>query len=418
MDNSMRFAALRALENAEQAAKERHAVKMKHLQEMMEEQTEEVKSILFAFIRTYGKDFGIEISEETQDRISLVDTARLTMDAACLMIDSLRQKSDADEIAALKQENARLKQQLAALCPAPVQTHNMTIEVVETSGEIIEVTRPAPAPAAIAQPAPDPVEATPLPDGSLEDQILCLAGVAQFLLVPNLVSSCAKKLNVDPASIEAGVSNLVTSGHIATHKTNRFFKNGREYPAAFSITPNGAELLRQKGQNGLVNAVQRLSALNQIALEEMPLLGYFVEEVLLRHGYTQAQYAPEITIPDANGIRAFTPHVLLSLYGDPVYLMYLGEKYVAKGITPYYRVLFDLTKGPMHFLCLNPRTARTIQSDITYLTSGNAASKPDLHISNVDDLEIYESLVKAGQIKPTPKSIWFGSMRNKRVEER
>ena len=47
MDNSMRFAALRALENAEQAAKERHAAKVKHLQEMMEEQTEEVKSILF-----------------------------------------------------------------------------------------------------------------------------------------------------------------------------------------------------------------------------------------------------------------------------------------------------------------------------------------------------------------------------------
>lgn len=393
MDRTIRTAALRALVNAERDAKERYSRQMR-----------EAKSILYGFIRRYGK---LNISAEIQENATIVEAARSTVEIAAHVINQMKLQLETTDLDALKTENARLKEELEALKKATVHPavapHSETLiaPAVESPG--------ADVPDIVA--ALVPVEVTPLSDGSLEDQILNIAGAAHILLVPNLVTLCAEKLNTDRATIEAGLDNLVKSGHIEIHKATRPSKTGDEYAPAFSLPLQGSEVLRQKGLTP-ANVGRRLWGTDQFFPEELPLFGYFTEEVLPDHGYVLTQYLPAI---NRDREYSLVPHALLQKNGTPIYLMFVGEKYGPKGISGPYQFLRSLTRGEMYFIGLTPRLAKTIQSDIAYLTSGKTDPVPNLHISNVEDLAAYEELVTSGQIKQTAETVWFGSMRNKRL---
>lgn len=396
MDRTIRTAALRALLKAERESRERYQSEMR-----------EAKTILFNFVRNYGK---LTITKAEEENASLIEAARYAVNTAIHVINQLRSQLDGDlkakELATLKAEITRLQEQLAAARTQPLSSAQQVAKAAGAPGGAEEVV-------VASRPTSTQSEPTPLVDGSLEDQILSLAGALNIMLLPTLIDLCAKRLDVDRASVEDGVKNLVTSRNLAIHNTSRVSKNGGEYPAAFSITAQGVDAMRKKGQEEPVNPVQRLSTLDQIWPEEMPLLGFFVEDVLLRHGYTQAQYATEITFTGANTTRTFMAHAFLYLNGEPVYLMFLGEKYRKGDINAYYDDLNRLTKGKMYFVCLNARTVRALESDIAFLISGKTDPKPDLHIANIDDLALYQEQVNSRQIKQTEESIWFGTIRKK-----
>ncbi len=395
MDRTIRTAALRAILKAERESKERYGAEVR-----------ETKTILFNFVRSYGK---LPITKAEEENASLIEAARYAVNTAVHLINQLRSQLDSDlrakELADLKAEITRLQEQLAVARTQPLSPQVVKAAGVTGGGEEVVVA---------SLPTPAQSEPTPIMDGSLEDQILSLAGALNIMLVPTLIDLCAKRLGVDRAGIEDGVKNLVTSGNLAIHKTSRVSKNGGEYPAAFSITAKGVDALRKKGQEGPVNPAQRLLDLNQMWPDEVPLFGFFVEDVLLRHGYTQAQYTPEITFTGADTTRTFMAHAFLYLNGEPIYLMFLGEKYRKSDINAYYDDLNRLTKGKMYFVCLNARTARTLESDIAFLISGKTDPKPDLHIANIDDLALYQERLNTQQIKQTEESIWFGVMRVKK----
>ena len=390
MDNSLRSAALHALVGAEKEAREKALP-----------QLDEAKTILYEFVRAYGN---LSVPGEAQSNATMAEAARMAVDVAVHQINQLKaQRANSGgegELALLRAENARLREQ--------------------QNGPIAAIQAPAAHPPAtdltvdsIVEPKLVLTEAAPIEDGSLEERILSLATTMQAMRLTSLISQCVEKLGVDRTSAEEGIKSLVSSGVLTVHEASRLTRNGARYAPVFGFSEAGEEALRKRGLEKPVHAVGRLSATEQIWLEEMPLLAHFVEEVLPRHGYRLVQYAPEIAFTGPSGTHTFTAHALLSLNETPVYLLYLGEKYKKGDINPMYDDLYRLTKGEMYFLCLNPRTVRALESDVTFLLSGKTVSRANLHIANIDDLAFYDEQVAAGQMRVTGDSIWFGTIRRK-----
>ena len=390
MDNSLRSAALHALVGAEKEAREKALP-----------QLDEAKTILYEFVRAYGN---LSVPGEAQSNATLAEAARMAVDVAVHQINQLKaqraNRGGEGELVLLRAENARLREQ--------------------QNGPISALQTPAAHPPAtdlavdsMVEPVLVRTEAAPIEDGSLEERILSLAATMQAMRMTSLIGQCVEKLGVDRASAEEGLKSLVSSGAMTVHEASRLTRNGARYAPVFGFSEKGEEALRKRGLAKPIHPVGRLSATEQIWLEEMPLLAHFVEEVLPRHGYNLIQYAPEIAFTGPSGAHTFIAHALLSLNETPVYLLYLGEKYKKGDIYPMYDDLYRLTKGEMYFLCLNPRTVRTLESDVTFLLSGKTGSRANMHIANIDDLALYDEQVAAGQMRVTSDSIWFGAIRRK-----
>jgi len=397
-------ATLRALTKAERDRRERYAKQM-----------DEAKKILVEFIKKIGEEHKIPVRQSVETELTLVEVTRFAVQMADQAIRQLNQalkqnepSQAQNEITRLQQEIQRLQAELtAARLHTPTTPDAIPPEQSRARAPTLTIAfdnSPA------AEPAPDP-----LPDGSLEERLLHLAGSSRTIRLPGLIEAGIAKLNLPEAEIEAGIQSLVSRKHLVVINPMPSFipKSGISIPSAFSLTPQGVSAYNLKSSAPAIPVGDWLANSGQLWLEEVPLLAHFVEDVLPRYGYTFDRYLPENAVLDQDGTgqHLFVAHALLYHNGTPVQLMYAGDRYVKGGIDQYFNDFIQATKGNIHFVCLYPRTVRQVVSDLNFRASRNPTSTVTPRITNFDDVLIYEQRLRSGEIKPDENSIWFTSLR-------
>ncbi|HPH94365.1 MAG TPA: hypothetical protein PKW33_00715 [Anaerolineaceae bacterium] len=398
-------ATLRALTKAERDRRERYAKQM-----------DQAKKLLVDFIKRIGRDHDIRVRESVETELGLVDLTNYAIMMADEVIKRLNEaqpahnqaQAGASEITRLQQEIQRLQAELTA-ARFYTQTTPDAIPPEQSRARAPTLTI-APDYSPAAETAPDP-----LPDGSLEERLLHLAGTSRTIRLPGLIEAGIAKLNLPEAEIEAGIQSLVSRKHLVVINPMPSFipKSGISIPSAFSLTPQGVSAYNLKSSAPAIPVGDWLANSGQLWLEEVPLLAHFVEDVLPRYGYTFDRYLPENAVLDQDGTgpHLFVAHALLYHNGTPVQLMYAGDRYVKGGIDQYFNDFIQATKGNIHFVCLYPRTVRQVVSDLNFRASRNPTSTVTPRITNFDDVLIYEQRLRSGEIKPDENSIWFTSLR-------
>lgn len=398
-------ATLRALTRAERERRERYAKQM-----------DEAKKLLVGFIKRIGHDHNIRVRESVETELGLVDVTNYAIMMADEVIKRLNEaqpahnqaQAGASEITRLQQEIQHLQAELTAVrLNTPTTPDAIPPEQSRARAPTLTIASDnSPA----AEPAPDP-----LPDGSLEERLLHLAGSSRTIRLPGLIDICAEKLNLPRQEIEAGIQSLVSRKHLVVINPMPSFipKSGISIPSAFSLTPQGVNAYNLKSSTPAIPVGDWLANSGQLWLEEVPLLAYFVEEVLPRYGYTFNCYLPENAVMDQDGAgqHLFVAHALLYHNGEPVLIMYAGDRYSKGGVDQYYDDFCRATNGRMHFVCLYPKTTRQLVSDLNFRASRNSFSTVTPRITNLDDVFLYEQRLKAGEIKPDENSIWFSTLR-------
>ena len=397
-------ATLRALTKAERDRRERYAKQM-----------DEAKKILVEFIKKIGEEHKIPVRQSVETELTLVEVTRFAVQMADQAIRQLNQalkqnepSQAQNEITRLQQEIQRLQAELtAARLHTPTTPDAIPPEQSRARAPTLTI---APDYSPAAETAPDP-----LPDGSLEERLLHLAGTSRTIRLPGLIEAGIAKLNLPEAEIEAGIQSLVSRKHLVVINPMPSFipKSGISIPSAFSLTPQGVSAYNLKSSAPAIPVGDWLANSGQLWLEEVPLLAHFVEDVLPRYGYTFDRYLPENAVLDQDGTgqHLFVAHALLYHNGTPVQLMYAGDRYVKGGIDQYFNDFIQATKGNIHFVCLYPRTVRQVVSDLNFRASRNPTSTVTPRITNFDDVLIYEQRLRSGEIKPDENSIWFTSLR-------
>lgn len=396
-------ATLRALARAERERRERYAKQM-----------DEAKKVLLEFIKKIGEEHKIPVRQSVETELTLVEVARFAIQMADQAIRQLNhalkqnEPSQAqNEINRLQREIQRLQAELtAARLHTPTTPDAIPPEQSRARAPTLTI-------ASDNSPAADEPVPDPLPDGSLEERLLHLAGSARTIRLPGLIDICAGTL--PRQEIEAGIQSLVTRKHLVVIKPMPSFipKSGVPISPAFSLTPQGVSAYNLKSSAPAIPVGEWLANSGQLWLEEAPLLAHFVEEVLPRYGYTFNRYLPENAVLDQDGAgqHLFVAHALLYHNGEPVLIMYAGDRYVKGGVDQYYDDFYRATNGRMHFVCLYPKTTRQLVSDLNFRASRNSSSPVTPRITNLDDALVYEQRLQAGEIKADENSIWFTSLR-------
>jgi len=384
--------------------------------ECYEKQMDEAKKVLIEFIKKIGEEHKIPVRQLVETELTLVEVARFAIQMADQAIRQLNhalkqnEPSQAqNEITRLQREIQRLQAELTA-----ARLHNpMTPEAI--SPEQSRARAPTLTIVSDNSPAADESVPDPFPDGSLEERLLHLAGSARTLRLPGLIDICAEKLNLPRPEIETGIQSLVSRKHLVVINPMPSFipKSGAPIPPAFSLTPQGVSAYNLKSSAPAIPVGDGLANSGQLWLEEAPLLAHFVEEILPRYGYTFNRYLPENVVLDQDGAgqHIFVAHALLYHNGEPVLIMYAGDRYVKGGVDQYYDDFYRATNGRMHFVCLYPKTTRQLVSDLNFRASRNSSSTVTPRITNLDDALVYEQRLQAGEIKADENSIWFSTLR-------
>jgi len=396
-------ATLRALTKAERDRRERYAKQM-----------DQAKKLLVDFIKRIGRDHDIRVRESVETELGLVDVTNYAIMMADEVIKRLNEaqpahnqaQAGASEITRLQQEIQRLQAELtAARLHTPITPDAIPPEQSRARATTLTI---VPDSSSAAEPAPDP-----LPDGSLEERLLHLAGSSRTIRLPGLIDICAEKLNLPRQEIEAGIQSLITRKHLVVIKPSYTHKTGVTIAPVFSLTPQGVNAYNLKSNSPAVPVADWLANSGQLWLEEVPLLAHFVEEILPRYEYTFNRYLPENAVMDQDGAgqHLFVAHALLYHNGEPVLVMYAGDRYAKGGVDQYYDDFCRATNGRMHFVCLYPKTTRQLVSDLNFRASRNLSSPVTPRITNLDDALVYEQQLLTGEIKPDEKSIWFSVLR-------
>jgi len=397
-------ATLRALVKAERTRRERNKKEMS-----------EVKSVIVEFIRMLEKDQKIPVQSDFEE-LSLPDLARLAVQMASQAIRDLSRALSEEgrtqmvnELARLRQEVTALQTELAAV-PRPLAPAAYTPPTGQNSAEPTLTAAPQPAP-----PPPPPPE--PLPEGSLEDRVLRLAGESTSLILSDLMRTCIEKTGHPEAEIKKAIDALAADRRLVVIVPSYAPKTGSiSIPAAFSLTARGASTLNMRS-NGTSPAVSTADCLvnsgKLLWLEDVPLLAFFAQVLAPQYGYQLIRYLPENAVSTQNepGSHLFVTHALLSSpTGDQVQILFVGDRYTKGGIDDHYEDFMQATNGQMHFVCLYAKTARQITSDLSYRGVRQSTSiAPSPRVTNIDDL----IRVQQGAAALDDKGIWFTALSRK-----
>ncbi len=401
--NNINTATMRALVNAERERRERFAKQM-----------EDTKNILTDFIQRVGEENNIQVPESIKTRLNLVEVAKFAIDLANLIM--IRQKNAISDYASTNPEE--LKARIAKL-----EQENRSLKILIDA----KSTRPVPVVVPANQPANTPAEASEdtavairesaapvFVGGSIEDQVIHVAGSIQTIRLGGLVDACETQLGLPKAEIEAAIDNLISNKVIDVFESTRTSRQGEEFPKVFRLTPLG---VKSFNESSVSEAIQNAVGLynNKIWRDETSLAAYVFEELLPRHGYSFVRYLPEIGVTDANAGHIFTPHVqLLNPDNKPIYAMFAGGSYSKGMVGNYLSDFAQADNGHVYFVALTARLARQIMSDINYILRG----KPMIihpHVSNLDDLIQYERDVTTGVTRKA-SSIWFVALKKNQNE--
>lgn len=393
--NNINTATMRALVNAERERRERFAKEM-----------EETKNILTDFIQRVGEENNIQVPESIKTRLNLVEVAKFAIDLANLIM--IRQKNAISDYAAtnpeglkariakLELENRSLKIVVDAKSSHPAQVVVQTNQPANTTAEALDPAEPV-----AIQEAAGPV----FVGGSIEDQVIHVAGSIQTIRLAGLVDACGAQLGLPKAEIAAVIDSLTNSNILEVFESTRTARQGEEFPKVFRLTPSGVKSFSElSGSEAVQNAVGLYN--NQIWRDETSLAAYVFEELLPRHGYSFVRYLPEIGVTDADTGHIFTPHAqLLNSDNKPIYAMFAGGSYAKGMVGNYISDFAQADDGHVYFVALTARLARQIMSDINYILRGKPINVHP-HVSNLDDLIQYERDVAAGLARKA-SSIWF-----------